>query len=209
MRPTATDYTWFDEQFAHDLAEAYCFTVVLGLTPEECLHRLGAQITERRRGVAGLYEKAVDMVGESGNPRQLVAVTSCQGTDGPAALAVEPNGYLGVSEDVISAVSRGTRAVAHFRNIEWLDNFVWAENGEIRLKFEPYRPYERWGTTPDALVDQMEEVGFDLSKGDRNDDDLGPYSAAAFALAERLTGVRVTPALLNDATFVCGIAPIP
>jgi hypothetical protein len=31
---------------------------------------------------------------------------------------------------------------------------------------------------------------------------------AAFALAEHLTGVRITPELLRDTTFVCGSAEI-
>jgi hypothetical protein len=209
MGPVAADYTWFDEEFRGDLAEAYCWTVALGVAPEEYLRRLGAQVTERRQGITGLYDLALDLVEESGNTRQFVAVASCEGADGPAALAVEPNGYLGVRDDVMFPVSKGTRTVAHQRNIEWLDEFLWVEDGEIRLRFEPYRPFERWGMAQDALVGQMEEAGFVLDEDIEDDDQLGPYSAAAFALAERLTGVRVTSSLLNNSTYLCGIARIP
>jgi hypothetical protein len=209
MGPTASDYTWFDEHFSGDLAEAYCFTVAPGLTPEEFLRRLGAEAAEHRQGVTGLYDRALDIGEESGNTRQLVAVTSTEGTGGPAALAVEPNGYLGVRESVLGTVSKGTRAVAHYRNIEWLGEFLWCEDGEKRLGFEPSRAYERWGTAPDALLEEMAEAGFVLRDDVEDEEELGPYSAAAFALAERLTGVRVTPALLNDSTFLCGIARIP
>ncbi|ACY96335.1 hypothetical protein Tcur_0742 [Thermomonospora curvata DSM 43183] len=217
MGTTATDYLWFDEQFRGDLAEAYCFTVALRLTPEEYLRRLSAEITERRRGVTGLYDLALNLEGDIddntdgkfSSTRLLVAATYCEGADGSAVLAVEPNGYLGVREDVMSSVSKGTRTVSWYRNIEWLSDFLWMEDGQKQLGFDPYRPYERWGTTPDALVAQMEEVGFDLNSQGKDDEERGPYNAAAFALAERLTGVRVTPELLNESTFLCGIAPIP
>lgn len=49
----------------------------------------------------------------------------------------------------------------------------------------------------------MTEAGFDLSDEDGDGDDK-PI-AATFALAERLTGVRVTPDLLENARYACGI----
>ena len=32
---------------------------------------------------------------------------------------------------------------------------------------------------------------------------------AAFALAERLTGVRITMELLEESRYECGVAPVP
>ncbi|MGI5165694.1 DUF6461 domain-containing protein [Spirillospora sp. CA-253888] len=198
MHPTATDYTWFDELFSGDLAEAYCLTVALRLSPEEYLRRLDAEVTGRWEGVAGMADHALEIEG-----RSFVAVTLCESALGPAVLAVEPNGYLGVTEDVMATVSAGTTAVSHFRNINWLDGFLWTEDGRIRLRFEPYLSSECVGSVPDELVAQMRESGFDLRPG-LSDEELGPYSAAAFALAERIGGVRVTPDLLAGSAYLCG-----
>jgi hypothetical protein len=50
----------------------------------------------------------------------------------------------------------------------------------------------------------MQEAGFDL----RDDTDNAEHCvAAALALTERLTGVRLTPELLEESTYPCGIAP--
>jgi hypothetical protein len=49
----------------------------------------------------------------------------------------------------------------------------------------------------------MKQIGFDLAE---DPEDVGPTTTAAFALAERLTGVRVTAAMLDDAVFLCGTA---
>jgi hypothetical protein len=58
---------------------------------------------------------------------------------------------------------------------------------------------------PDALVGAMQEVGFDISEDGEDDQP----TEAAFALAERLTGIRLTLGLLEKATYTCGIAPVP
>jgi hypothetical protein len=57
-----------------------------------------------------------------------------------------------------------------------------------------------------VLVDIIREVGFDLRE---DADNAERCIAAAFALADRLTGVRVTAELLEESTYVCGIAPLP
>ena len=80
------------------------------------------------------------------------------------------------------------------------------EDGIIRLNFEPLLPWDRQGSTPDALVADVLEVGFDLSD---DGDNVGHNTASAFALAERLTGVRITPSLLGKATYQCGIVKMP
>jgi hypothetical protein len=77
-------------------------------------------------------------------------------------LAVEPNGYLGVTEAAVVPLSFGTRLVSHFRNVNAVDHFYWIENGDIRLDFEPLFPADRFGSDPDGLVDVMRQVGFDL-----------------------------------------------
>jgi hypothetical protein len=41
------------------------------------------------------------------------------------------------------------------------------------------------------------------------DADIGGPGAAAFALAEAITGVRLTAELFEQSMFICGGAPLP
>jgi hypothetical protein len=50
---TATDYAWLQEKH-ESLMEAYCVTLVEGLSPEQLLHTLGADSRSRVTGVAQL-----------------------------------------------------------------------------------------------------------------------------------------------------------
>jgi Family of unknown function (DUF6461) len=52
----------------------------------------------------------------------------------------------------------------------------------------------------------MREVGFDLRE---DGDNTEHTTAAALALAESLTGVRVTPELLEQSIYACGIVLVP
>jgi hypothetical protein len=133
----------------------------------------------------------------------MIGVTVVPGSDADWALGLEVNGYLGVTPDVLVPLSAGTCAVSHYAS-EGVSSFYWAENGEIRLSFRPLDAASREGTDPDALLAAMQEVGFDVSE---DGDNLDHPDAAAFALAERLTGVRVTADMLEQATYTCGIAP--
>ncbi|MGW8880253.1 DUF6461 domain-containing protein [Streptomyces mirabilis] len=66
-------------------------------------------------------------------------------------------------------------------------------------------PIDRYGSTPDELVALIGEIGFDLTE-----DGTGPSTdakAAVLALAERLTGVRLTEELLKDAEYPFGHVP--
>ncbi|BDH11936.1 DUF6461 domain-containing protein [Streptomyces hygroscopicus] len=53
----------------------------------------------------------------------------------------------------------------------------------------------------------MRGAGFDL--GDSRDRSYELHTEAAFALAERLTGVRLSSEVLPSATFLCGTAALP
>ncbi|WP_326648683.1 MULTISPECIES: DUF6461 domain-containing protein [unclassified Streptomyces] len=199
---TAADYLWFGEDF-DDLAEAYCVTLVRGLSPRTLLARLGAEDEVRVTGVQALIEPAYDACDTHDGDRLFVGVTAV----GDWALMVEPNGWLGVTDEAVAPISRGTTVVPHFRNINAVDHFNWFEDGELRLHFEPLFPYGRDGSDPDGLVDTMRKVGFDLSEGGGRDYAL--HTEATFAPAERITGVLLTPELLRTSEFVCGTVPIP
>jgi hypothetical protein len=199
---TAADYAWLDKRY-QNLMEAYCLTLVHGLTPEELLRELGAGIEMRATGVEALCEPSYDSWEEYDGDRMFVGVTAV----GDWSLMVEYNGYLGIRDKAMLPVSRGRRVVSHFRNVNAVDHFYWFEDGDTRLHFEPLFPYARDGSHPDELLAEMRESGFDLS--DADDRDHTDHTEAAFALAHRITGIRLTPELFASAEFVCGLAPLP
>ena len=139
----------------------------------------------------------------SGDDTLLVAATLTDGW----TLAVEPNGYLGVTDAILTALSRGTKVVSLFRNVNAVSRFCWAENAELRLSFEPLFPTRREGSDADGLVDVMQQVGFDLRED--LDRDFEQHIEASLALMEHVTGVRLTPEHLDSAGYLCGTAPFP
>lgn len=199
---TATDYTWLDEQHAV-LMEAYCITLVRGITPGELLHALGAEPDIRVTGVEALRQPTFDSWDEHDGDPAFVGVAAV----GDWSLMVEYNGYLGVTDEAMLPVSHGHTVVSHFRNVNAVDHFNWYEDGDIRLHFEPLFPYARNGSHADELLTEMRESGFDLSEDD--DRNYQQHTEAAFALAHRLTGVHLTPELFASLEFTGALAPLP
>jgi hypothetical protein len=196
---TAADYAWLEERY-EDFMEAFCVTLVRGLSPEELLGELGAEGYVRTTGVDGLYEPSFAV---SEPNRTFVGAVSL----GEWTLLAEHNGLLGITHEAMLPLSRGRTVVSHFRNVNAVDHFCWYEDGELRLHFEPLFVYHRDGTHPDELLVEMRESGFDLSKDD--DRDYTHHTEAAFALAHRITGVRLTPELFASGEFLCGLAREP
>ncbi|MFI8966489.1 DUF6461 domain-containing protein [Streptomyces sp. NPDC053493] len=200
MTKTAADYSWFEDDFP-DIAEAYCLTLVRGLSPAELMSRLEGRPEAPLQGIAAVVDAAFAQYDlEEGN-RQLVAMT----TVGAWTLLIEPNGYLGVTEERALPASAEASWVSHFVNINGVGTFLWAENQVLRLCFDPMFPEDRWGTTPDELLSVMHRISFHF---DDDDPETDLSSPAAFALAEHLTGVAITPALLQATTFTCATLKI-
>ncbi|HEY8479130.1 MAG TPA: DUF6461 domain-containing protein [Spirillospora sp.] len=200
MAITATDYEWINDYA--DLAEAYCATLVRGMTPREFLRGMRAEPQGEISGYAELELRTWDFWKRHHDDKYLIGATAVPGDQGDWVLGLEVNGYLGTLPHLVEPLSRGTRLVSHFCNVNAVDKFLWYEDGTLRTGFEPLFPTEREGSTPDELVGLMVDVGFDLEE---ESPDL--TTEAAFALAARLTGVHLTPELLNEATFVTGIVP--
>ncbi len=133
----------------------------------------------------------------------LMGAMSVRCCDGPWTLAVEINGFAGTLGKLMAPASAGTRIVSHFTNMKGHRLSSWWEDGELRTRFE--WPHNRSGSTPDALVDAMARAGFDLD----DDEQAGPGIPENLALAEQLTGVRVTAELLDNATHGAGIVQLP
>ncbi|WP_406206322.1 DUF6461 domain-containing protein [Kitasatospora sp. NBC_01560] len=228
MPSHATDYTWFKDRYPA-LAGAYCLTLVQGISADELLRRFDAVPGRQVTGVAAVEEawEAFDDGEDENAPddsedRMLVAVTELDGW----AVAVEVNGYLGTVWDQLPKLAEGTRLVSHFRNCNAVDHFHWQEGGSNRLHFEPLFPAQRDGDDAEApgIAELLAHCGFDLSDSDAGDaapadgdagdaapDRNGPglHTEAAFALAERLTDIRLTPERLDGADFRLGYAPQP
>ncbi|KUL20760.1 DUF6461 domain-containing protein [Streptomyces regalis] len=201
-KTTAADYAWLEERY-ENLMQAYCITLVRGLTPEELLRELKAEPGPRITGMDGLCEPSYDV---SGSHRLFVGATAV----GDWSLMVEFNGYLGVTNEAMLPLSRGRTVVSHFLNVNAVDHFCWYDNGELRVHFEPLFAYYRDGSHPDELLEDMRESGFDLVEHEEHDDrEYEGLTGASFALAHRITGIRLTPELLESAEFTCGTAPVP
>ncbi|MCY0945877.1 DUF6461 domain-containing protein [Streptomyces antarcticus] len=200
MTKTGADYAWFENDFP-DIAEAYCFTLVRGLSPAELMSRIGGQPESPLQGIAAVTNAAFAQYGLADGARQLVAMT----TVGAWTLLIEPNGYLGVTEDRALPASAGASWISHFVNVNAVGTFLWAEDQVLRLCFDPMFAEDRWGTSPDELLDVMRRIGFHLEEENPETDLSSP---AAFALAEHLTGIAITPALLLGTTFTCATIQI-
>lgn len=199
MAATARDYTWFTSDFP----DAYCITLVQGLAPEEFLSRIGAEVDPHSRDADGLEELCAEVSFDGAHHRLPIGTAAVTGDGGLWTLGVEWNGFAGVTDEIMMPASVGTRIVSHFRNENAADYFHWYEDGKVLLQFEPLFAYARFGPEADSIAEQMLEGGFDL--GDSQDRDVELHTEACFALAERLTGVRLTAATLRETQFVCGI----
>ncbi|MEV6108799.1 DUF6461 domain-containing protein [Streptomyces sp. NPDC051940] len=199
---TAHDYLWFEEEFP-SLAEAYCLTLVRGLTPQEALEAFGAQPRDRGRGVRTVEEFAYEAWNTHDGQQGYVAAAAL----GDWTVAVEPNGYLATLDSVLDRLSAGRTLVSLYRNVNAVTAFRWYEDDEVRLDFDPLFAYDRDGSEAEAVADDMRAVGFELREDADPVYDL--VGGATFALAERITGVRVTGEFLETAGFVGGLAPVP
>ncbi|MEU3794301.1 DUF6461 domain-containing protein [Streptomyces fructofermentans] len=199
---TATDYGWIrspSSPFRYALECGYSLTLVRDTTPDELFRVAEAEQTGSCRGLAELVERSQEFLYECADwPESFIAgafVVRGRGADW--TLALEFGGDLGTRPELLEALSAGTRAVSHSSNGgKPMHFFNWYEDGSLRTTFESAA--FRTGSTPDELNALLREVGLNP---DGDPDPLLDRKAAVFALTERLTGVRVTEALLTGAEF--------
>lgn len=199
---TAADYGWIrsaTSPFRYALGSGYVLTLVRGVSPAELLALAGAEPTGGCEGLDELIEQHRELLEEPDDgdgPYVLAGACAVPGEKGDWTLALAlggdswPPGFM-------ETLSAGTRAVSHSSNGgKPMHFFHWYENGELRTEFE--WPPVRSGSTPDELNNLICEVGLGLTDEDASRADR---KAAVFALAERLTGVRVTAELLALAEY--------
>ena len=202
---TRDDYAWLGHS-SLGLAEGYYLTLAEGISPQEFLVRIGSELQDRADGIQGLRDRE-EAFFDSGRycDELLVGVAAVEGMGGAWAMGLATDSCIGVFDELMVPLSAGCRMITHGRNVNAVDLFRWYEDGELRTHFEPLFPTDRMGSDPDALVEEMRGAGFNLSDQPGHEG----HTAATFALAERLTGVRVTEALLSTSTYWPGCVEIP
>ncbi|NMO03840.1 hypothetical protein HH308_21745 [Gordonia sp. TBRC 11910] len=202
---TSADFGWFAESFPGLDECGYCLTLVSNVDADGLLSALGAHRIGDVTGVGELNEPSYTAWDEYGGDELVVGVATL---DDGWAMMLEENGYLGITGTLMQPVSVGREIVAHYRNVDALDHFVWWRDGIDELSFEPLFATSRSGAQPDGLLDVMRDVGFRVDDPDTAVTEFD-HTAAAFALAERITGVTITADLLNSAHLELGRVTVP
>lgn len=208
---TARDYAWIRSSalFRCALETGYTLTLVRGVTPVDVLRVMDAEPEGTCTGADALIRRQDELrdPADHWDESFLAGAFTVQGEGGDWALVLHiGDGGAGMRPRFLEALSAGGRAVAHSCNGgKPMDFFHWYEDGELRTAFEG--PGAREGSTPDALDSVMGEVGFTPADDEGGTGEQADTKAAAFALAERLTGVRVTEELLRHAEYELGYVP--
>ncbi|WP_344889886.1 DUF6461 domain-containing protein [Nonomuraea antimicrobica] len=188
------DVAWI----AHDygLLGIWCLTFVRGLDEPEALRRAGVG----ERSIRPLrYEELMD-------PRLFPPDVVLAGRLDGWTVLIEVFGWAAL--DALPTLSVGTEAVSVRRHDDATDRFAYAVDGELVTAFDPMIPAWRSGSDPDRLVNLMRDVGFDPAyEPEGEDEDEAeenrewefdqPTVDGALLLAARLTGVMLTPDVLN------------
>jgi hypothetical protein len=159
-----------------------CLTFVEGLSPDDVEVSLGANQASRHHATFEQAADEQDFVDE----RFAVQIGVLDGW----TVIVEPNGYICSQDAVLGRLSTAGRVVMVFWNVNLDSRFGYAREGALVRVFDPVL-----GTS---------EVGDPLPE-EASPSHEQPIPAA-LALAEALTGVRVTgPWLLDEArpTVTC------
>jgi len=184
-KATADDYRWFSP--TPEFGQGYCFTWVRDVVPQQVIERLGGTELERIS-----WEQLVDAGdGEQGTAsRYFIGISRIDGW----SLIVEDNGDLGVTDELVRPLSAGTTVVANHRRPDGHGRFLLIEDEQVRLDFDPLAPA--------TITAEMTAAGFVPGI------DADTSMAAAFALAERLTGEQLSKILLISRTYLLTSVPV-
>ncbi|MEU0596941.1 DUF6461 domain-containing protein [Streptomyces sp. NPDC006393] len=209
---TAHDYAWIRTSplFRHMMESGYTLTLIRGRSPHEVLRAIEAEPRGTGEGTAGLIEAddahRAEVDHDYWDESYVAGAFQAPGENGDWTVVLGFDGGLGMP--CVETLSEGGRVVAHSSNGgKPMHFFHWFEDGELRTTFEG--PSARDGNSPDELVPLLREVGFPLTPEGEHDESAPVVDgkAAVLALAERLTGIRVTESLLQDATYELGLVP--
>jgi hypothetical protein len=176
VTPNGYGYDWVERW------EAYCFTAVVGLGPEETVRRLGG---DPHSAQTRTFEECF----WTAEGPQWTLVDRVE----PGVLVAEHNGWR--AEEAAEALSRGARLACFFRNVQAVMHFVYAVDGTIVADFDPLVSQ---GSECAALSHVLDGLHFGL---------FGAESSS-LSLLERLTGVRVRPAWLAQPHPAVALPPL-
>ncbi|WP_329202144.1 DUF6461 domain-containing protein [Streptomyces sp. NBC_01435] len=207
---TAHDYAWIrsSPSFRYALETGYTLTLVRGVAPEEVLRVMEAEPQGTCAGVDALIGQQEELLDATDHCCEsfIAGAFTVPGEGGDWTLVLYFDGGVGMQPRFLEALSADGHVVVHSSNGgKPIHLFHWYEDGRLQTSFE--WPTAREGSTPDALNSLMREVGFDLSDDEGNTGVRVDTKAATLALAERLTGVRVTEKLLQEAEYRLGHVP--
>jgi hypothetical protein len=173
-------YAWVDD------LEAYCFTAVVGLDPDEVIRRLGGNpaTPEGPR----TFEECF-WIADGPQWAQVGPV------DGGLVVA-EHNGWR--AEERAARLSEGGRLACFFRNVQAVMRFVYAVDGTVLAEFDPL--VDRMppgGAEPVSIAGALEGLAFGLFSAE----------PSALTLLERLTGVRIERTWLDAPQRAVALPP--
>lgn len=190
MAATFRDYEWVDGHELEDPLDAYCITLIQHHSVGEVIEALSGKPAGLVHGIDTLSERSF-AEWASGVSEYLMGLCPLDGW----TLMLEINGFIGVSHEAIGPLSAGSKIVSHFRNVNRYDDFrYWVDGSEV-MRFEPHA--SGWADASPELLQEIDRAGFEITGLNPR----RPVASAAFALAENLTGVRLTPSLLRGAVY--------
>ena len=178
-----------------DLREAVCVSYVHGIGEDTMIRAFGGD-------PAGTAPRSARDTGEefAGLRYDRIPPVLLVASVGEWLIGVEYNGFQGSRPEVLRGASSGGTAVSVYWNVNGTNRFTCATGGRTAVGFDMRRPEDRFGAAPDALAAQLD--GLDFGYG-------GDAYAAGLALAERVTGVRLTGALLDGTYRRAVLRPVP
>ncbi|QII09251.1 hypothetical protein BH93_27135 (plasmid) [Rhodococcoides fascians A25f] len=197
------DYLWVEE-FEFFTSDGYCLALVDASTTGDILTSL--RTSDDRLSVVGakaaLRESHSLGVQHDVDGVRVQPVAIAEVANGWTMLLQAP-GFLGISDTAMAEIIMTHNVVSH-----GADRFVWWSGGVKKTSFEPLLPQaDLAGVLADrqppesrahivALIAEVGGIDLDETPGREFH-----HVAGSFALAERLTGVRITNNLLETSPF--------
>lgn len=209
---TYRDYLWLDGPYAFWMTSGYCATLIRDASPDDVLNTLEA--SPRRPTASGLSESwsarplfaRLDLVDFA--TEEVIDVTDVG--DGWTLLT---SGYVGMDSGLLAPLIAEHEVISHFSDVNARSRFMWWRDGQEQISFDTLGPAmdlavnTRW--PPDAyaritaLINEVGGIEFD-DGGARTE---FHHRQGAFALAERLSGVRITQETIDHGLFTAAVIP--
>ncbi|GAA2634024.1 DUF6461 domain-containing protein [Paractinoplanes durhamensis] len=174
------------------MREALCLTWACGLGEGDLIRGFGGDPAAAEPMTIAVFEQLTRSEG--------LDVVKVGPAGGEWLLAMEGYGFQGSRREVLRSLSRRGQAVNVYWNINAYNHFSYAQDGRTVTVFDMSGAGDRYGTDPAALDNLMTGLPFHRE---------GDHQAAGLALAERITGCRLTLDLLAATLPSAVFTPVP